>query len=492
MKAVAFSLGDGPATKSSAKRVHEEDDVAKSEQISEFTVEAATAPAKKERKIISCKPNRVPSKMQAEPEAIGKLEDKFEASAQAQTVGRGVYGLMSRGGDEEAEHTREVTDLERLKKQTDNLPDEPDGHAYADMPVEDFGLALLRGMGMTKEHVVETVAYVARPSRMGLGAKPGEIVTGRKQNYKQLVGIDGSVKSVVRKGEKVIDVASLGPRKGKRMTVAHGRHAGLECEVKAVDVNGDSDAVRVRLFPSERDVTVSARDLAEAGAPAQPASRPARGPAHPSGSSHRQHSDRRNGDGSAAAAGEARDRHPSSSEAGAHDRHASRGEVGGGRDNDPSSRQRVAWGRGDGRGDSSGGYGSRKAERDEPSRHRRRKSWLREGIRVRIVSKHVGRGKAYLAKAVLTAVVAVGECHVMLDDGSIIEGVREEDLETVVSKKAGTRVMVVTGEHAGEHGKVLEKSKEAVMVQLAESREVVELHLDSVADYQGSSYDDDW
>ena len=65
-------------------------------------------------------------------------------------------------------------------------------------------------------------------------------MTGKKQNYKQLVGIDGSVKSVVRKGEKVIDVASLGPKVGKRMTVAHGRHAGLECEVRGLAVNGDS------------------------------------------------------------------------------------------------------------------------------------------------------------------------------------------------------------------------------------------------------------
>lgn len=47
---------------------------------------------------------------------------------------------------------------------------------------------------------------------------------------------------MVRKGEKVIDVASLGPKVGKRMTVAGGRHEGLECEVKALSVNGDSGA----------------------------------------------------------------------------------------------------------------------------------------------------------------------------------------------------------------------------------------------------------
>lgn len=74
----------------------------------------------------------------------------------------------------------------------------------------------------------------------------------------------------------------------------------------------------------------------------------------------------------------------------------------------------------------------------------------------------------------------------------IVQGVREKDLETVVSKKEGTRIIVVLGKHAGEHGKVLEKSKQSVMVQLSESRDVVELDLDSVADCQGSEHDDDW
>lgn len=175
MKAVAFSLGDAPAAKPSGKRVHEEDTGVQNEQITEFSVVDPKAPARKERRVISCKPNRVPSQMQADTDAIETLEDKFEASAQAQTVGSGTYGLVSRDNGSRDEHTRQVSDVEMLKKQTEDLPDEPDGHAYEDMPVEDFGLALLRGMGMTKEHVVQTVDFVARPSRMGLGAKPGEI-----------------------------------------------------------------------------------------------------------------------------------------------------------------------------------------------------------------------------------------------------------------------------------------------------------------------------
>ena len=53
-----------------------------------------------------------------------------------------------------------------------------------------------------------------------------------------MVGADGSIKSVVRKGDDVIDTATLGPRKGKRMRIARGQHAGMDCDVLAVDVDG--------------------------------------------------------------------------------------------------------------------------------------------------------------------------------------------------------------------------------------------------------------
>ena len=59
-----------------------------------------------------------------------------------------------------------------------------------------------------------------------------------KRSYKHLVGADGSIKSVVRKGDAVIDAATLGPQKGKRMLVATGRHAGVKCVVRDLDADG--------------------------------------------------------------------------------------------------------------------------------------------------------------------------------------------------------------------------------------------------------------
>lgn len=68
-----------------------------------------------------------------------------------------------------------------------------------------------------------------------------------KRSYRHLVGADGSAKAVVRKGDAVIDAATLGARKGKRMRVAQGRHAGMECIVREVDAGGEEGATALCL-----------------------------------------------------------------------------------------------------------------------------------------------------------------------------------------------------------------------------------------------------
>lgn len=55
-----------------------------------------------------------------------------------------------------------------------------------------------------------------------------------KRSYRQLVDAAGATKSVVRGDEVLIDAATLGPHKGKEMTIVSGRHAGLQCVVQLV------------------------------------------------------------------------------------------------------------------------------------------------------------------------------------------------------------------------------------------------------------------
>ena len=110
------------------------------------------------------------------------------------------------------------------------------------------------------------------------------------------------------------------------------------------------------------------------------------------------------------------------------------------------------------------------------------KHWLREGIRVKIVSKSIGSGRAYLMKSTVLDVYTQGVCSVRLDDGTVLEAVKERHVETIIPGVGGS-CLVLLGAYAGQQAVVLEKKNDAqrVVVQLSEELEVVELGMDSIA-----------
>ncbi|KAG0264771.1 hypothetical protein DFQ27_001043 [Actinomortierella ambigua] len=66
-------------------------------------------------------------------------------------------------------------DLDAFQKDLDHLPDEATLDDYDRVPVEEFGAALLRGMGWKgTEKGSSPVLYHQRPALLGLGAKPKE------------------------------------------------------------------------------------------------------------------------------------------------------------------------------------------------------------------------------------------------------------------------------------------------------------------------------
>ncbi|CAM6089103.1 unnamed protein product [Calypogeia fissa] len=171
---------------------------------------------------------------------------------------------------------------ERLRRDLTNLPDEADLDAYEEMPVEDFGEALLRGMGWEKGQpiglnskvAVVPVEYVRRSGRTGLGAEPvpKDVNNGRqikpgesRQPAPDLVasvGPDGRVRNVVTVDEKLVERSSKGVVKGKVMSIISGRHLGLRGEVLDSD---KSDRIVMKLVKSGEKVLVSAADLADVG-----------------------------------------------------------------------------------------------------------------------------------------------------------------------------------------------------------------------------------
>ncbi|KAF9992591.1 hypothetical protein BGZ65_012047, partial [Modicella reniformis] len=68
-----------------------------------------------------------------------------------------------------------ITDVDAFQKNLKELPDEASLEDYEKVPVEEFGAALLRGMGWNGDlKGSEAIEYNRRPALLGLGAKPIE------------------------------------------------------------------------------------------------------------------------------------------------------------------------------------------------------------------------------------------------------------------------------------------------------------------------------
>ncbi|KAF9207335.1 hypothetical protein BGZ49_000687 [Haplosporangium sp. Z 27] len=73
------------------------------------------------------------------------------------------------------QNQQNVDDVDAFQKNLEDLPDEASLEDYEKVPVEEFGAALLRGMGWNGDMKgSEAIEYNRRPALLGLGAKPKE------------------------------------------------------------------------------------------------------------------------------------------------------------------------------------------------------------------------------------------------------------------------------------------------------------------------------
>lgn len=111
--------------------------------------------------------------------------------------------------------------------------------------------------------------------------------------------------------------------------------------------------------------------------------------------------------------------------------------------------------------------------------------WLIPNIRVRVVTKKIAKGRQFREKGVVLDVLKRGmQATIQMSNGDILERVPERYLETALPK-AGGNVIVLTGSHKYEKGKLLERNsdKGRGVVQLYEDMNVVTLSLDDIAEY---------
>lgn len=360
-------------------------------------------------------------------------------------------------------------ELQAFKEDLADLPEQATLDDYESMPIEDFGAAMLRGMGWEEgkpvganaKGMVAAVEFVPRPGRLGLGAqpapappssnpkrvlKPGETRDAPAEMVLADAGRrEGKLKNVKTLDEKLVKREAPGPREGKTMRVVEGRHRGVVGRVLGVTKEeGRSDRARLELASSGEVISVRCSELAEMDAAAAA------------------------GGGSGSEGGRSKKRE---------------------RDEDGGGERRAKSGGGGERG--GGGETRREKEESKRSKRERREepSWVLADIRVRVVSKSFEGGRLYLKKASVADVTAPRECVIELSEtGEVLSRVPQRALETALPKRGG-RVVVLAGERRGQRGKLLDKKGEAASVQLAEDLAVQNFRLDDIAEYTGEEHD---
>jgi G patch domain/KOW motif-containing protein len=379
------------------------------------------------------------------PELLSSSTDKSTDEKEAVTSSNqlrkdpfeGKYGLIATasGGSDRSNQSkapmlarsrpkgwRDIEDEEeRLKFELAARP-ETDASAFERVPIEDFGNAMLLGMGWRpgENDGAKVLELVRRPERLGLGATakqppPGAKKTGPHLEYRDA---NGNVRHVKPIGAKLTSTSPFLPD-GTRVTIIAGTHEGMAGRIRRLSTDeteyiielDNDEQVRVRLKEVERF----------------------------------ENSKKRTNETS-------RDRYVPDAK-----RY---------KDAEIVSEARPS------------------NHREELVRKEAEVLWVTPFIRVKVQSKSFRNGKYYCKKGVIEDIISGTRCAVRLDDGQVVDDIDQSHLETVIPPIGG-RVMVVRGPDIGVRGSLREKdlNREVVYVQIEDELDVAKFNMDDVSEY---------
>ncbi|CDQ60057.1 unnamed protein product [Oncorhynchus mykiss] len=329
---------------------------------------------------------------------------------------------------------------------------------YDSVPVEVYGLAMLKGMGWkagegigrTFKQDVKPIEHQLRPKGLGLGADRSAIrdlePSGPRRPPKP---------GDERKDETLV----LGP--GGHVLVESGAHKDLYGKIEGVDP--DNARVVVKLAIGSKTVTISQYalklvDRTEYDKNGKDLSRLSR--AHKDKEKEKERQRR-----------EEKERRSNKEE----ERKKSRSSE---RDRDGGKDQRKRKHR-----DS-----SQDREKPQAKLPPAAPSWLQRDLKVRFVDKAFKGGKYYNSKMRIEDVLSPNICVCRTEEGRFLDDVKQTMLETIVPKTDSEDIMVVLGEHRGQIGRILQRDRDRsrAMVQLDRYEEkVFTLDYDSICHYVG-------
>ncbi|XP_054995463.1 G-patch domain and KOW motifs-containing protein-like [Sorex araneus] len=319
----------------------------------------------------------------------------------------------------------------------------PEEANYEAVPVEAYGLAMLRGMGWkpgegigrTFSQVVKPRVNALRPKGLGLGANLVEV-----QSLAPTAPHRPSQPSEEHQDDEKEQPKELVP--GGAVVVLSGPHRGLYGKVEGLDP--DNARAMVRLAARSCMVTVSEYCL-------RPVSQ--------------QEFDKNSNPGQLNKTSYPTQQNGTGSQEPNH------------RENSARKRKHLP------------DHQRAPATKVNATTTSRTQHWLHRDLRVRFVDKQHKGGQYYNTKMTIEDVLSPDTCVCRTDEGQVLEGLREDMLETLVPRVEGHRVMVVLGPQAGKVGRLLgwDQAQSRAMVQLQRNSQLLELHYDAVCQYVGPS-----
>ncbi|XP_076022202.1 G-patch domain and KOW motifs-containing protein [Genypterus blacodes] len=116
-------------------------------------------------------------------------------------------------------------------------------------------------------------------------------------------------------------------------------------------------------------------------------------------------------------------------------------------------------------------------------------SWLQRDLKVRFIDKAFKGGRYYNSKMRVEDVLTPRTCICRTEEGGLLDDVKQDMLETIVPKHEADAIMVVQGEHKGQVGRILQRDKNKcrALVQLDRYEEkVFPLEYDAICHFVGA------
>ena len=375
-------------------------------------------------------------------------------------------------------------------------PEIPDDADYEQIPIEHFGMAMLRGMGWTKDRGVgkngKTIApmeVLLRPKGLGLGADRNNSGPDKKTA-----------------SEDKDDKEELEMKKNAYCEVTNGVHKGLYGTVEGLDE--DNARVMLKLTLSGKIVNIMQCNVRvvnkkeyekyskylnkhKADSFKDKDNLKMKNGDHHENGDHK-HKKKKSHKREASSDREENDES-------SHKSKKSKKSLREGRDEVEDEHKSHKSGRGHSKHSKDSRSQSRKqtvadSEEEDDSAPDSGPSWLRNDLRVRMIDKSFSNGKFYKEKVVIVDVPFPGFCVCKTVDNKVIPDVPQSSLETVIPRADDAYVAIVSGANMGQIGKVMKRDKDRCMalVQLLSDRDVVlRLQFDEICEYIGNVHDHD-